>query len=68
MEKENKQDIYASAPQNLIQAMNLARGALDADFRRGDLLQASIDAANVSKLAYAAFYAGTGQTGAGEGE
>lgn len=37
-------------------AISTARGRLDADFRRHDLFQASLDAADVSKMAYAAFY------------
>lgn len=44
------------APDGLPAAIAEARGRLDADFRRRDLFQASLDAADVSKLAYAAFY------------
>lgn len=40
----------------LTDALGSARGRLDLDFKRGDLFQASLDAADVSKLAYAAFY------------
>lgn len=44
---------------NLARAIACARGQLDADFRRGDMLQASLDAADISRLAYAAFYVGS---------
>lgn len=51
---------------NLKQAIAYARGSLDADFRRGDYLQASLDAANVSKLAYALYYITSNETGTPE--
>lgn len=54
--------------ESLKEAVAMARGRLDADFRRGDLFQASLDAADVSKLAYAAFYTNAyGQEGRGGG-
>lgn len=48
-------DGRADGAQDLVNAMNAARGRLDASFRKNDLFQASLDAADVSKLAYAAF-------------
>lgn len=39
----------------MAEAAARARGRLDKDFRQGDLYQASLDAAEISRLAYAAF-------------
>lgn len=41
----------------LTEAISAARGRLDACFRRGDMFQASLEAADVSKMSYAAWYA-----------
>lgn len=41
---------------SLAESIAVARGRLDADFRNRDLYRASQDAAEVSRLAYAAFY------------
>lgn len=49
--------------EDLKKAIAYARGSLDADFRRGDYLQASLDAADVSRLAYALFYIDSDRTG-----
>ncbi len=45
---------------SLKNAIAAARGRLDADFRRGNYFQASLDAADVSKLAYALYYVQSG--------
>lgn len=64
----------ASAPDResaMAEAVARARGNLDKDFRQGDLYQASLDAAEVSRLSYAAFclrwkMPGTQEGGAGQ--
>lgn len=55
----------------MAEAAARARGRLDKDFRQGDLYQASLDAAEISRLAYAAFCLrlqapGTQERGAGQ--
>lgn len=65
------EDSERAIAKTLAESIAVARGRLDADFRNQDLYQASQDAAEVSRLAYAAFYmktAGWNYKRKGDGE
>lgn len=54
---EKKPEPASSVDAGLDAAIAAARGRLDRDLRRGDMFQASVDASDIAKLAYAKFYA-----------